>query len=161
MKVLAFDPSGNFNEGKGTSGWCTSIDNQGHVLGDIDSKDYSSREDYWFAHRTLVERKFPDVLVIESYKLFGNKAMSQAGSSLETPQLIGYLQMVAHELNIPVVLQDPSTKTRHSDPVLTATGTITKHGIQYYFKGEKTNMHKRDALRHNMYFCKYGKKVKK
>lgn len=161
MKILAFDPSGNFAEGKGTSGWCTSVDGQGHILGDINSQDYATREAYWAAHAKLINEKKPDYIVIESYKLFGHKAKSQSGSSLETPQLIGYLQMIAYGLDIPVILQDPSTKSRHSDTVLTLTGTITKSGIQYYFNGEKTNMHKRDALRHNMYFFKYGKKEKK
>jgi hypothetical protein len=163
MKVLSFDPSGNYNEGKGTSGYSISLDgNLPHKLGDIRADDYESRQAYWFAHRELIENTFPDYLVIESYRLFGHKSKEQTGSSLETPQLIGYLEMVAYEFNIPVYLQDPSTKSRHSDAVLTAVGVFVKKGIRYFYKGELTNLHQRDALRHDLYFTKYNiKKVVK
>jgi hypothetical protein len=153
MKILAFDPSGNFTEGKGTTGYAISLDdNLPHKLGDISANDYKIRQDYWFAHKELIEKTFPDVCVIESYRLFGHKAKEQSGSSLETPQLIGYLEMVCHELNIPVVLQDPSTKQRHADDVLVKLCVIEKKGNKYYYKGELTNMHKRDALRHGLYY---------
>lgn len=98
------------------------------------------------------------MIVIESYKLFGHKAKEQTGSSLETPQLIGYMEMVAYEFKIPVVFQDPSTKQRHADDILVKTNVITKSGIRYYYKGELTNMHKRDSLRHYLYFIKFGRK---
>lgn len=163
MKVLSFDPSGNYNEGKGTTGYAL-----GHYLGkeksatielgDISAADYNSRQAYWMAHKILIEQTLPDVVVIESYRLFGHKAKEQTGSSLETPQLIGYMEMVCYELNIPVVLQDPSTKTRHKDEILVAMNIVEKKGIRYFYKGKLTNLHQRDALRHNMYYVKYGRK---
>lgn len=159
VKVLSFDPSGNYNEGKGTTGYA--IRDDGHLpykLGDIRSTDYNSRQAYWAAHRDLIEQTFPDVLVVESYRLFGNKAKEQSGSSLETPQLIGYLEMVAYDYNIPVVYQDPSTKSRHKDEILVNTGLIEKKGNKFFYKGEMTNLHQRDALRHDLYFYKYNKK---
>jgi hypothetical protein len=159
MKVLSFDPSGNYKEGKGTSGFSISLDgNMPHKLGDIRAEDYESRQAYWFAHRELIENTFPDYIVIESYRLFGDKAKEQTGSALETPQLIGYLEMVAYEFDIPSYLQDPSTKQRHADKVLVAAGVIVKKGTRYYYKGELTNLHQRDALRHDLYFNKYNKK---
>jgi hypothetical protein len=160
MKVLSFDPSGNkSNEGQGTTGYCLSLDGHlPHKLGDIHAGDYKTREHYWFSHKELIEKEFPDVCVIESYRLFGHKSKEQIGSSLETPMLIGYLQMVCFELNIPVVLQDPSTKQRHADDILVKTGIIEKKGNKYYYKGELTNLHKRDSLRHDLYFNKYNKK---
>lgn len=100
----------------------------------------------------------PDVIVIESYRLFGHKSKQQIGSQLETPQLIGYLEMVAYELNTPVFFQDPSTKSRHADDILARTGVIEKRGQYYYYKGVITNLHQRDALRHLIYFYKYGRK---
>ena len=115
-------------------------------------------EAYWHAHRNLILGTNPEVVVIESYRLFGHKSKQQIGSSLETPMLIGYLQMICYELKIPVVLQDPSTKTRHTDDVLVKTGILEKRGNKYFYKGELTNLHKRDALRHNLYFNKYGRK---
>lgn len=158
MKVLAFDPSGNYFEGKGTSGWSTSLDSKITKIGDIAAEGFNSREAYWLEHKKLIDKNSPDIIVIESYRLFGHKAKEQTGSSLETPMLIGYLQMVAYELNIPVVLQDPTIKSRFSDAIMLKLGWIEKRGNKYYFKGELTNMHKRDAIRHNIYYCRYGKK---
>jgi hypothetical protein len=152
MKTLAFDPSGNYNEGKGTTGYSLSLDEHlPHKLGDIRADEYSSRQAYWFAHKELIEKQFPDEVVIESYRLFGHKSKEQIGSSLETPQLIGYLEMVCYELNIPVFLQDPSTKQRHADDILVKTGVIERKGNKHYYKGELTNLHQRDALRHDLY----------
>ena len=160
MKVLSFDPSGNTGkEGNGTSGYAISLEgNLPHELGDIKSTDYNSSQAYWFAHKELIESHFPDVVVIESYRLFGHKAKQQTGSTLDTPRLIGYLEMVCYELNIPVVYQDPSTKTRHADDILVKTGIVEKKGNKLYYKGEITNLHQRDALRHNLYYVKYGSK---
>lgn len=159
MKILAFDPSGNYNEGKGTTGFALSLDMfPAHKLGDIKASDYDSRQGYWFAHKELIEQQFPDVCVIESYRLFGHKSKEQIGSSLETPQLIGYLEMLCYEMNIPVIYQDPSTKQRHSDDILVKTGVIEKRGNKFYYHGELTNLHMRDALRHELYYKKYGRK---
>jgi hypothetical protein len=158
VKVLAFDPSGNYTEGFGTTGYSISLD--GHLpskLGDIKAESYKSRNAYWFAHKELIETTFPDVVVIESYRLFGHKSKEQTGSSLETPQLIGYLEMVCYEMNIPTFLQDPSTKQRHADAILIRAGIVVRKGQKYYYKGEETNMHKRDALRHDLYFNKFNK----
>lgn len=157
VKVLSFDPSGNFTEGKGTTGYSVSLDNHLPVkLGDIRAEGFSHRQAYWFDHRNLIEVEHPDVVVIESYRLFGHKSKEQSGSSLETPQLIGYLEMVCYEMNIPTFLQDPSTKQRHADLILLKTGIIEKKGNKIYYKGELTNLHQRDALRHDLYFRKYN-----
>lgn len=98
----------------------------------------------------------PDVVVIEDYKLFGHKSKQQIGSSLETPQLIGYLEMVCWKHNIPVVYQSPSSKGRHADDVLVKTGVLEKRGNKHYFDGKPTNLHQRDSLRHYLFFKKYG-----
>lgn len=159
MKVLSFDPSGNYFEGKGTSGFAISLDdNLPHKLGDIAAEGFSHRQAYWYDHKNLIVVEHPDVCVIEDYRLFGHKSKQQIGSQLETPQMIGYLEMVCYELDIPVVYQNPTTKQRHADDVLVKTGVIEKRGNKYYYKGEMTNLHKRDALRHNLYYCKYGRK---
>jgi hypothetical protein len=159
MKVLSFDPSGNFNEGKGTTGFSISLDgNLPHQLGDIKAAGYASKHAYWNEHELLITSTKPNVIVIESYRLFGHKAKEQTGSDLETAQLIGYLEMIAWKLNIPVVFQDPSTKLRHNDDVLVKTEIIEKRGTRYFYKGNLTNLHQRDALRHDLFFNKYNKK---
>jgi RNase H-fold protein (predicted Holliday junction resolvase) len=153
MKVLSFDPSGNYTEGKGTTGYAISLgDNLPHKLGDIKATDFNSKWSYWNEHENLIRQVEPDVIVIESYRLFGHKAKEQTGSSLETPQLIGYLEMVAWKLHTPVAFQDPSTKQRHADDVLVTLGVIEKKGNKFYYKGELTNLHQRDALRHGLYY---------
>lgn len=159
MKVLTFDPSGNYNEGKGTTGYSLSLDgNLPHKLGDIRAEDFNSKHAYWHEHENLIRSVEPDIIVIESYRLFGNKAKEQTGSDLETAQLIGYLEMVAWKLHTPHFLQDPTTKQRHADDILVKTGIVEKKGIRYYYRGEVTNLHQRDALRHDLYFNKYNKK---
>lgn len=162
MKLLSFDPSGNYDEGKGTTGYGISTDgHMPHKLGDIAAGSFESKHAYWFAHRELIEKVFPDIIVIESYRLFGHKAKEQTGSSLETPQLIGYMEMVAYEFKIPVVFQDPSTKSRHTDDILIKSGVIEKRGNKYFYKGELTNLHKRDALRHALYYLRKNKLLQK
>lgn len=160
MKVLAFDPSGNYGkEGMGTSGFANSLDGYITKWGDIKSTDYDCRQAYWQAHEDLILQTYPDILVVESYRLFGHKSKQQTGSSLETPQLIGYMEMVAYKFKIPFILQDPSIKTRFADDVMLKLGMLEKKGNKFYFKGELTNMHMRDAIRHNLYYNRYGKKV--
>lgn len=156
MKILAFDPSGNFEEGQGTTGYAIGDDMSRPILGDIKSENYDCRQAYWFAHAQLIIGKDPDIIVIESFKLFGHKAKQQIGSSMETPQLIGYIEMVAWKCNIPVVYQDPSTKQRHTDDILVKMNILEKKGGKHYFNGVMTNLHQRDALRHYLFFKKYG-----
>jgi hypothetical protein len=60
--------------------------------------------------------------------------------------------MVAWKLHTPVAFQDPSTKQRHADDVLIKLGVIEKKGNKFYYKGELTNLHQRDALRHGLYY---------
>lgn len=153
MKILAFDPSGNYEEGFGTTGWALAMDGFPPTqLGQIKAADYKSRQSYWAEHRNLIETLHPDVVVIESYRLFGHKSKEQIGSSLETPMLIGYMEMICYDYMIPVVIQDPSTKQRHADDVLLKIGVIEKKGTRYYYRGELTSLHQRDALRHAMYY---------
>lgn len=161
MKILSLDPSGNFSEGKGTTGYALSLDGNLYKVDDIKASDYKIKEAYWLAHERLIEKHNPDVIVCESYRLFGHKAKEQSGSSLETAQLIGYLQMVAYKENIPFILQDPSIKQRFSDEIMCRLGLIVKKANRYFYKDALTNLHMRDAMRHNLYFYKYNmKKIK-
>jgi hypothetical protein len=102
----------------------------------------------------------PNKIVCESYKLQPGKAMAQSHSSLETSQLIGYIRMTAwgHDYGeISFVLQDPACKTRVADPILERMGIIEKRGNRYYCQDKLTNDHQRDAIRHGVYWHKYGK----
>lgn len=157
MKVLVFDPSGNSSqkEGYGTTGYAWFVYGRLLQFGDISSKDSGTTEEYWLEHTKLMEELKPDIVVCESYRLFANKAMSQAWSSLETSQLIGYLRMFCWTNDIGFALQDPKDKVRFNDDVLTALGVFEKNGKRYSCQGKATNLHMRDAIRHGLFYHKY------
>lgn len=158
-RILVFDPSGNFDEGKGTSGWALFIKGNLTSFGEIKSSDYSDIESYWNAHSEMIHDANPDIVVCESFKLNPGKAGAQSWSYLETPQLIGYLRMRCWHKHIPFRTQDPSIKVRFTDEILIGTGDLEKKGQKYYCMGRETNLHKRDAIRHGIYYLRYGKAV--
>lgn len=155
MKILTFDPSGSFHEGKGTTGWSLFFNKELITFGEISAKGFSSKVEYFIAHEQLIGSYEPDIVVIESYKLFGHKAKQQSGSSLETPQLIGNMEVVCHKMGIKVVFQDPSQKIRVADDILTRMGVFEKKGRSYYCQNKITNLHIRDAIRHGIFYIRY------
>jgi hypothetical protein len=156
MKILCFDPSGSFGrEGSGTSGYAVFFEKELNDFGEIKASDYKEQLDYFHAHKELILKLKPERIVCESYRLHGGKAKAQSGSSLDTPRLIGYLQMVAYELKIEFILQDPSIKTRVADPILTRLGVFTKKGTKHYCMGRSTSLHVRDAIRHGLFYLRY------
>jgi hypothetical protein len=164
MNILALDISGNFHEGKGTTGICrlygSSKDNI--YLSELKAEDFDSQVEYWATHQELIERILPDYLVVEGYKLYNHKGKSasmQANSNLETPQLLGAIKLVAYRMDIPITIQYASdVKTRWSEDVLTRLGYLEQKGNRYYFDGKLTSTHKRDALKHALHFERYGKR---
>jgi hypothetical protein len=157
MKLLSFDPAGNFDEGKGTTGYAIFIDGELGEFGAIKASDYPCKEAYWLAHENLILREWPDLLLVESYKLFEHKAQSQSWSAMETPQLIGAMMMVAYKFNIPLVFQDPQQKQGVTDERLVKLGYFEKRGNRYYINGKPTIIHERDSIRHGIYYFRYGK----
>lgn len=158
-RILVFDPSGNHskNEGSGTTGWALFVDGELENFGEIQASGSGSLEEYFTCHRHLITEKNPDVVVCESFKLQPGKAMQQSWSAMETPQLIGFMRMVAYDYRIKFVFQDPKDKVRVADPILEHLGVIEKRGKNYYCQGRMTNLHMRDAIRHGVFYHKYGK----
>jgi hypothetical protein len=157
-RLMVFDPSGNFYEGKGTSGWCVFEDGELKEFGDIASKIYKHQEEYWIEHTKLISEKFPDLVLCESYRLYGGaRGKAQIGSSLETPQLIGHIRMFCWTSGIRFKMQSPSDKVRVADPQLVKLGILEKRGRSYYCMGKLTNLHIRDSVRHGYFYLKYGK----
>jgi hypothetical protein len=158
VRMVALDPSGNYGtkDGFGTTGVAYFEDGNLVDFKDVDSVEYESTESYWQAVWLAVENQ--NVIVCESYRLFNHKALSQSGSDMATCQLIGYLRMAAWFEGIKVHFQDPSIKSRFSDDVLRATNVVTTVGKMNYVMNRLTNMHIRDAIRHGMYYAKYGVK---
>ncbi|MMZ47347.1 hypothetical protein D1872_89910 [compost metagenome] len=166
-KILAIDPSGNFSdrEGKGTTGWALFEGDDLVEFGRIEAKDFGIIESYWQAHLDLMYQKlksdyFVHTIVCESYKLQPGKAMAQSWSALETPQLIGAMRMYNYAENgllADFVFQDPSIKTRFSDEILVKMGVAEKRGNKHYVLDRPSVIHERDAIRHGLYYLKYGK----
>lgn len=162
--LIAIDPSGNFTEGRGTTGIGVFLDGKLTYTEAISATEFANMESYWTAHtQQLLDAvrafwNFDAEVVCESYRLQRTKAMSQSGSSLETPQLIGYLRMFCWEMEIPFTLQDPAIKTRFNDDVLVNTGVVEKKGRSYFRNGKPITLHERDAIRHGLYYLRYGKK---
>lgn len=166
--ILALDPSGNFHEGKGTTGWVLiDANKKTHFLikeGTIEAKDYSSMMEYFRAHINLLEhinytygshlrtgREPWDRLhiVIEDYRLYGSKVHSQINSNLETSQLIGLLKYWCYMHGIKYKMQMASeVKTRWSDTVLA-----------HYDVAIPKSRHAKDALRHAMHYSKFGRSI--
>lgn len=155
MKKISLDISGNFHEGKGTTG--VAIERDGGIdLYEMSAKEYDSAEEYWDAHVELIQKHFPDNLIVEGYRLYhhkGQSASAQAKSILETPQLLGVIRITAYQLNIPLTIQYAAdVKTRWNEDLLARKGYLEKKSNRYYFKGQLTSTHKRDALKHLLHF---------
>lgn len=155
-RILAIDPSGNFQEGKGTTGYVLIDlhDNNNYdiiEIGDIRADKFSNRLDYWSEHVKLLNPKNFDFLVMEDFRLYNHPGMSaatQSGSLMETPRLLGLLEHTCHILKKPYVLQMASMLKPFSDSILVELGILDKVGKHYYLKDKATNDHIRSAFKH-------------
>jgi hypothetical protein len=167
--IIAFDPSGNFHEGKGVTGYVV-LHNTGEIMafGEIDASTYDSQEAYWAAHLKIItdviwlDKKA--VVVCEDYMLYANRAASQINSRLETPKLIGVLQYFCWSNGLQFVLQTAvSVKRRWTNHILSKKGyikakTYKKGETSYdicYIKDEKVMDHILDALRHAVHYATF------
>jgi hypothetical protein len=166
--ILALDPSGNFNEGKGTTGYCL-FDCVKHEIIDVSyysAKSFRSIESYWDGIISFVAKqkryygnKFG--IVIEDYLLYGSKVESQINSRLETPKFIGALQYYCYKHGIHYTLQPAGeVKSRWADSVLHHKKFIEKRGKLYYIPKTSTtiNEHCRDAIRHAVHYATFKNK---
>lgn len=165
--ILAIDPSGNFEEGKGTTGTCIfdCIKNCIYTLHDIHANSYDTKEDYWQAHVNYIQavlNKFPNtIVVIEDFALDPRRAMQQSHSKMETPKLIGILQLYCQQNNIPYKMQRPvEVKTRWADDILEYKKYIEKKNRMYYLPNASRPMsrHCKDAIRHAVHFATFYNK---
>ena len=166
--ILALDPSGAYEEGKGTTGWVL-MSGVGKVMriGEIDAVEYSCPEEYWGAHIALLDEmkdKYADriLTVIEDFVLYPDKSAAQSYSKLETSRLIGILQMHCYEIYLPYVFQRAvEIKTRWDNDVLARQGLIKMLGPRKGFAiprrdgWEKINKHMLDAYRHGLHYTTF------
>ena len=162
--ILALDPSGNFEEGKGTTGICgfSCVDNQIDFSAEIHADTFDSKEAYWQAHTNFIERILKDlpetIVVIEDFTLDPRRAMQQSHSKMETPKLIGILQLYCKQNNIPYRMQRAvEVKNRWADHILEYKHYITKRNKMYYlpYKTKPISRHCKDAIRHAVHFATF------
>ena len=162
MRILSLDISGNFEEGKGTTGYTVGSSNGTiYEIGDIRAKDFSTRMEYFEAVLKLTTLKNIDIVVCENYRLYGNKTKEQTHSLLETPRIIGALEFWCYTHNTHTKFQMASdVKKRFSDDLLIRKNIFTKKNNFIYYKDILTNDHMRDSFRHYLFFLKYTLKRK-
>lgn len=165
--ILGLDPSGNFNEGKGKTGWVLMSVRFKRTIkfGEIDASTYLEKELYWKAIIDLIlnlNQEFPELhVVVEDYFLYENKAIAQTNSRMETPQLIGVIKYTCYMHNIYIDMQTAaSVKTRWEEKILVYNNYLqsevengrTKYYINnYHVKSD----HTRDALKHAVHYLTF------
>lgn len=162
--IFALDPSGSFNEGKGTTGWVV-MDYKERLLerGYIPAEDYKCPEEYWNAHLTLIKKynrlyEGDLIVVIEDYVLYRDRSANQTNSQMETCRLIGCMLWQCWKLNQPYTLQlAAAVKHRWSDELLLREGILykdKKKGLTHAQSGMSLALiHSRDAFRHAQHYA--------
>ena len=165
--ILAIDPSGNFEEGKGTTGICLfdAVHMQVLSVCNISAREYKTKEEYWQKHIDLindVNNKFENVLVvIEDFTLDPRRALQQSHSKMETPKLIGIIQLHCTKNNIQYKMQRAvEVKNRWADHILEYKQYITKRNRMYYIKNSSMpiSRHCKDAIRHAVHYSTFYNK---
>lgn len=164
--ILALDPSGNYNEGKGTTGCCIIKADTDSIIEtkSIYANAYNCQFDYWQAVLLYVINAFVKykslIVVIEDFRLYKTKAQAQINSKMETPKLIGVLEYFCAEHKITTVLQPAhEVKNRWNDTVLLYKGYIIPHGRRYRTQLDKAiDRHALDAIRHAVHYATFKNK---
>lgn len=162
--IFGVDPSGNFKEGKGTTGFAlfNSLDKCTMYTHFISAKTCGSQEQYWqeiLDYVVQTHKNFPDSqVVIEDYVLYQDKALQQSYSELETARLIGALIMHCMAHKIPYSLQQASlVKKRWANHILVHKKYLDCHNKRHYIPNSKifVNRHCIDALRHAVHYATF------
>lgn len=162
--ILAIDPSGNFSEGKGTTGWVLlSADERLLKTGMLSADDFSCAEEYWDEHINLIRyfnKRYEDlIIVIEDYILYKNRSKNQTNSRIETCRLIGVIQHFCWRIKQDYSMQlAASVKDRWSDDVLIHEKILYRNRdygklIHLDTGVPMTVPHIRDAFRHAMHYA--------
>lgn len=164
--LLAFDPSGSFYEGKGTTGYCVldTKTNKFIVCGSLFAKDYRCAEEYWNAvieviryYRNRYNKQL--MLVCEDYLLYASKLQDQINSRMETCKLIGAIQLFCYKRNIPYYMQTASeVKKRWANSILIYKHYIKAHRNSFVPTSgsiETYTHHTLDAIRHAVHYATF------
>lgn len=122
VRVLGFDPGDKY------TGWGLLIDGEPQFAGVLTD---------WSKLRELVRRCNPHYVVVERFLLYPRKARAQGGSTMVTSRVIGMIQLICKEFEIPMHEQQAS-RIRH-DPLV--------KGVTFH-----RSPHANDALKHALAF---------
>lgn len=138
--ILVFDP------GEST-GWCYQS-STGAVYGG------TARKDHLEVVR-LIQMSKPDIVVLESFKLYPNKAQSLSWNSFYPCEVIGAIKVTCAQLNIPWIEQAPSVK-KYFGGFQGDWDTIgyLPAKLKEFSKG--VTEHTKDAYMHYKYFLRNG-----
>lgn len=130
-RVIAIDPGGAH------VGWCEALVRDGTV--DVDRiVELTPPESIHAAERVFPEA---DVVVIESFRLYPDKAKMLVGSEMETSQLIGVLKYLARLHECELVMQPASIKV--------PTESLMRHrGVRHAAVTQRVGGHAKDAETH-------------
>lgn len=155
FNVISFDPSGNFSQGKGTTGYVRSyivfkdkLDKKMQFFEpkEIKAKDFSTAEDYQSKHLDLIDPQKVSVVLVEDFIGNPQKRGALFGSKFETAQMVGFLKRESNTKGIFLkVFPNNYGKTMKHD-TLVALGILTKEDGKYYWNGIKVSKHIRDAM---------------
>ena len=171
--VLGIDPSGNFFEGKGITGWCVFDIVKDKVVecGSLYASRAKSQEAYWWTHVVLINSMFNKykakgiVVSMEDYVLYARQAKAQINSGMETSQLIGVIKTHCWIKRIALYMRTAShVKRRWTDNILCNKGYIRKDRSSFFAdcKAKVLCEHERDAIRHAVHCATFelGKEKK-
>lgn len=154
--IIGIDPSGNFEEGKGTTGFCVLESGTTNIpiIGEISANDYENIYDYWNEHLFHIE---PYMTVsMEDYLLYADKSDAQINSKFETVQLIGVIKHYCWQHDIPLYIRNAGqVKRRWANNILAHKGYITKCGRGWAattHPDRKLSRHELDAIRHAVHY---------
>ena len=162
--ILGIDPSGNFKEGKGTTGinLLDSESKQVRLTTDIRAVDFNTAVAYWNAHVRFINAIKKDydnlVVVAEDYQIYESKASAQINSKVETARVLGVIEHFCYVKQIPYHTQLASlVKTRWANDILLHKEIVAKHNNRYIIPATKEiiNKHVLDSIRHSVHFAHF------
>lgn len=95
----------------------------------------------WYNTFDLIKRTQPTLVVCEDYKVYHKKLEAHSFSPVLTLRLIGGIEFVCHQLNIPIKYQMAAT----------AKGFCTDEKLKRWGFWQTGLRHSRDAIRHGCY----------
>lgn len=164
--IIGIDPSGAFNEGKGTTGLAVlnTYTNEIAYTGWIAAVNFPTLEAYFDAHIEWLAdcvQRYQDVVVsIEDYILYADHATAHTNTHLETSQLLGLIKWWCYKNNIVYTIRPAAAvKSRFTNNILKREGYIFEAaGGKLFTKVRKSNNlsnHELDAIRHAAYCYKF------